>query len=228
MIFLTVSASLPSLRPQQCATQDLLCPQPSSAQAAFLFFSLYIVDLGAGAFQCVVTPLGADQFDDEDPEEKAQKTSFFNWYYQSMNMGGLLAGTFLIYIQDNVSWGLGFGASLIAVVVGTMCFLGGTPFYRHNLPGGNPITRITQVIVASVRKWYIKIPISSELYEVPEEMESIIQGSRKIRHTNEFRFLDKAAVEMDGDKSDDSSANPWRLCTITQVEEVILHFSSPE
>ncbi|XP_024375102.1 protein NRT1/ PTR FAMILY 8.1 isoform X3 [Physcomitrium patens] len=220
MIFLTVSASLPSLRPQQCATQDLLCPQPSSAQAAFLFFSLYIVDLGAGAFQCVVTPLGADQFDDEDPEEKAQKTSFFNWYYQSMNMGGLLAGTFLIYIQDNVSWGLGFGASLIAVVIGTMCFLGGTPFYRHNLPGGNPITRITQVIVASVRKWYIKIPISSELYEVPEEMESIIQGSRKIRHTNEFRFLDKAAVEMDGDKSDDSSANPWRLCTITQVEEV--------
>lgn len=35
------------------------------------------------------------------------------------------------------------------------------------------------------------------------------------------RFLDKAAVEMDGDKSNESSANPWRLCTVTQVEEVI-------
>ncbi|KAG0569735.1 hypothetical protein KC19_6G112500 [Ceratodon purpureus] len=220
MVFLTVSASLTSLRPEQCSTQDWLCPHSSSWQTAFLFFSLYLVDLGAGALCAPVISLGADQFDEDDPQEKVQKTSFFNWYYQSMNIGALLAGTFFVYIQDNVSWGLGYGAALIAVVVGTICFLAGTPFYRHHPPGGNPLARIGQVIIASARKWRLKTPVIGDLYEVPEEMESIIQGSRKIRHTNEFRFLDKASVEMEGDMSNESLANPWRLCTITQVEEV--------
>lgn len=27
-------------------------------------------------------------------------------------------------------------------------------------------------------------------------------------------------MKMDVDKSDEISANPWRLCTVTQVEEV--------
>ena len=188
MGFLTISASLTSLRPEQCSTQDGSCPHPSVWQTAFLFFSLYVVDLGAGAFQAVVTSLGADQFDEDDPKEKVLKASFFNWYYQSINIGGLLAGTFFVYIQDNVNWGLGFGASLISVVLGTICFLAGTPFYRHHPPGGNPLARIGQVVVASARKWRLKTPEVGDLYEVPEEMESIIQGSRKIRHTNEFRY----------------------------------------
>lgn len=188
MIFLTVSTSLSSLRPKQCATQDSLCPHASLSQGAFLFFALYVVDLGAGAFQAVATSLGADQFDEEDEEEKVQKTSFFNWYYQSINFGGLLASTFFVYIQDNVSWGLGFGAALISVVVGTVCFLAGTPFYRHHRPGGNPLSRIGQVAVATARKWHLKTTGNSvDLFEVPEDAESIIQGSRKIRHTKQFR-----------------------------------------
>jgi peptide/histidine transporter 3/4 len=133
--------------------------------------------------------LGADQFDEEDIIEKDQKTSFFNWYYQSMNIGGILAATFFVYIQDNVSWGLGFGASLIAVVMGTVFFLAGTRYYRHHPPGGNPLARIGQVMVASARKWNLQIPSDSDLlYEVSLDMESTIRGSRKIQHTDEFRF----------------------------------------
>ena len=189
MIFLTISASVTALRPQQCASQDLTCPHPSLGQSAFLFFSLYVVDLGAGAFQSVVTSFGADQFDEEDPKEKSHKTSFFNWFYQAINIGGLLAGTFLVYIQDKVNWGLGFGVALIAIVIGTFCFVAGTPYYRHHPPGGNPLARIGQVVVAAARKWYIQMPLSGDsLYEVPQEMESNIKGSRKIRHTNEFRY----------------------------------------
>ncbi|XP_024401540.1 protein NRT1/ PTR FAMILY 8.1 isoform X1 [Physcomitrium patens] len=220
MIFLTFSASLRSLRPQQCSTEDVLCTHSSLGQAAFLFFALYVIDVGAGGVQATVTSFGADQFDEEDSKEKTQKTSFFNWFYQSTILGGLLAATFFVYIQDNVSWGLGFGASLIAVIIGTISFIAGTPFYRHHPPGGNPLTRIGQVIVASARKWHHKIPVGSELYEVREVTNSVIQGGRKIRHTKEFRFLDKAAVEMQGDRINESHVDPWRLCTITQVEEV--------
>lgn len=189
MIFLTISTSLTSLRPAQCASQDSTCPKPSTAQASFLYLSLYIVDLGAGALYSVAMSLGADQFDEEDIIEKEQKTSFFNWYYQSMNIGGILAATFFVYIQDNVSWGLGFGASLIAVIMGTVFFLAGTRYYRHHPPGGNPLARIGQVIVASARKWHLQIPSDSDLlYEVSLDMESTIRGSRKIQHTDEFRF----------------------------------------
>ncbi|KAH8964754.1 hypothetical protein BDL97_04G082800 [Sphagnum fallax] len=225
MIFLTISTSLTSLRPAQCASQDSTCPKPSTAQASFLYLSLYIVDLGAGALYSVAMSLGADQFDEEDIIEKEQKTSFFNWYYQSMNIGGILAATFFVYIQDNVSWGLGFGASLIAVVMGTVFFLAGTRYYRHHPPGGNPLARIGQVIVASARKWHLQIPSDSDLlYEVSLDMESTIRGSRKIQHTDEFRFLDKAAMEREGDKSSGASKNPWHLCSVTQVEEVKVLF----
>lgn len=38
---------------------------------------------------------------------------------------------------------------------------------------------------------------------------------------NSIRFLDKAAVQDDGDKVTGAlSSNPWTLCTVTQVEEV--------
>ncbi|VAI33273.1 hypothetical protein VPH35_090617 [Triticum aestivum] len=47
---------------------------------------------------------------------------------------------------------------------------------------------------------------------------SVIQGSRRLAHTNQFRFLDKAAVETADDKA--RPASPWRLCTVTQVEEL--------
>ena len=221
MIFLTISASLTALRPQQCPSEDLTCPHPSLGQSAFLFFSLYVVDLGAGAFQSVVTSFGADQFDEEDPKEKPHKTSFFNWFYQAINIGGLLAGTFLVYIQDKVNWGLGFGVALIAIVIGTFCFLAGTPYYRHHPPGGNPLARIGQVMVASARKWHIQMPLSSDsLYEVPQEMESNIKGSRKIRHTDEFRYkpmLDQYIEECMVSKEPSCG---YRNCNTSQIYHI--------
>jgi len=56
------------------------------------------------------------------------------------------------------------------------------------------------------------------LYETADA-ESAIIGSRKLERTKDFKFFDKAAVEV---PTDDIKvpANPWRLCTVTQVEEL--------
>ncbi|GLU06311.1 hypothetical protein SLE2022_233540 [Rubroshorea leprosula] len=54
------------------------------------------------------------------------------------------------------------------------------------------------------------------LYEVPGK-HSAVKGSRKIAHTDHFRWLDKAALQL---KEDGNNPSPWRLCTVTQVEEV--------
>jgi len=82
------------------------------------------------------------------------------------------------------------------------------------------LTQIAQVLVASFRKWNIPVPRDkSGLYEV-QDKESVIEGSRKLEHTDGFHFLDKAAVETVNDKNTDGYNNRWRLCTVTQVEEL--------
>ncbi|VAI69999.1 unnamed protein product [Triticum turgidum subsp. durum] len=82
------------------------------------------------------------------------------------------------------------------------------------------LTRIAQVVVAAARKCDVETPTDAALLHERDGDDgmSAILGSRRLAHTNQFRFLDKAAVETAGDKA--RPASPWRLCTVTQVEEL--------
>ncbi|KAJ4973141.1 hypothetical protein NE237_006315 [Protea cynaroides] len=78
------------------------------------------------------------------------------------------------------------------------------------------------VLVASLRKWNLEVPCdSSLLYELPDKA-SAIEGSRKLEHSDELKFLDKAAVLSDRNVKSEDFSNPWSLCTVTQVEELKL------
>ncbi|KAL8102233.1 hypothetical protein AgCh_026934 [Apium graveolens] len=135
-------------------------------------------------------------------------------------VGLYLMALVLIWIQTNVSWSWGFGIPAAAMAVAVVSFFSGTRLYRNVRPGGSPFTRIFQVIVASVRKSRVEVPKNkSLLYETTAEEESVIKGSRKLDHTNKLSFFDKAAVVTQSDKIDDS-VSPWRLCTVTQIEEL--------
>ena len=59
-----------------------------------------------GEFNPCIQAFGADQFDGE--ESKAQ-SSFFNWWNFGVCGAVSVILLILIYIQDNLSWGLGFG-----------------------------------------------------------------------------------------------------------------------
>jgi len=37
-----------------------------------------------------VSTFGADQFDEDDPRDRKEKSSFFNWLYWSINIGALV------------------------------------------------------------------------------------------------------------------------------------------
>jgi dipeptide/tripeptide permease len=86
MIMLTLTAWLPGLTPPSDR-------YPTAFQNAALYTSLYIVALGTGGIKPNVSAFGADQFDDSDPRDRREKTSFFNWFYFSINIGSLLAVT---------------------------------------------------------------------------------------------------------------------------------------
>ncbi|XP_030468145.1 protein NRT1/ PTR FAMILY 8.3-like [Syzygium oleosum] len=215
MCTLTLSATIPALKPTECVGS--LCPSATPAQYAMFFFGLYLIALGTGGIKPCVSSFGADQFDDTDPKERMKKGSFFNWFYFSINIGALISSSFLVWIQENAGWGWGFGIPALFMGIAIASFFSGTPLYRFQRPGGSPITRMCQVLVASFRKWNIKVPEDDSL--LYETQNSVIAGSRKLEHTDELKCLDKAAVLSDAEaKSGDY--NSWSLCTVTQVEEL--------
>ncbi|GFP87953.1 protein nrt1/ ptr family 8.1 [Phtheirospermum japonicum] len=214
MALLTLSSSVPSLKP----VCDKTSCHPTAAQTWLCLASLYIIALGTGGIKPCVSSFGADQFDESDETEKEKKSSFFNWFYLSINIGALIASSVLVWIQMNVGWSWGFGIPAVAMAIAVVFFLFGSRLYRLQKPGGSPITRIIQVLVASVRKFSVKVPEDKSLLYGTADEGSCILGSRKLEHTDKFSFLDKAAVETRTDNLK-GSPSPWRLCTVTQVEE---------
>ncbi|KAL5721692.1 hypothetical protein ACHQM5_005305 [Ranunculus cassubicifolius] len=215
---LTLSASVPWFRPPECV--DSVCPSATPAQVTLFFFGLYLIALGTGGIKPCVSSFGADQFDDTDSKERVKKGSFFNWFYFSINIGALISSSFLVWVQDNLGWGLGFGIPTIFMALAIGFFFSGTPLYRFQKPGGSPLTRMCQVLFASFRKWNVAAPLdSSLLYELPDGT-SAIQGSRKLEHSDELKCLDKAAVVSDLEVRTNDYSNRWSLCTVTQVEEL--------
>ncbi|KAA0049224.1 hypothetical protein IC582_012554 [Cucumis melo] len=210
MGILTLAVSLPSLKPPPCLDVNKEnCEKASTLQLVVFFGALYLLALGTGGTKPNISTMGADQFDEFDPKEKAQKLSFFNWWMFSIFFGTLFATTILVYIQDNVGWSLGYGLPTIGLAISIVIFLAGTPFYRHKIPNGSPFTTMVSVIVGAIRNWRIPVPNDpKELHELEFEDYSK-QGTFRIDSTSSFRFLNKAAIRR----------GSWKLCTVTQVEE---------
>ncbi|KAJ3674091.1 hypothetical protein LUZ60_006083 [Juncus effusus] len=197
---------------------------PPLTKTLIFFSSLYMIALGAGGIKPCVSSFGADQFDPTDSSERAKKGSFFNWFYFCVNLGSLMAGTVLVWVDESFGWGLGFMVPTFFMGLAIGSFFGGMRVYRFRKPGGSPIVRVFQVMMSAMRKWRVNLGDDDcddlVLYEVMGK-DSEIEGSRKLDHTNQFRFLDKAAIITYDMKSNDLS-NRWRICTVTQVEELKL------
>ncbi|WZY78588.1 hypothetical protein YC2023_024972 [Brassica napus] len=174
----------------------------STSQQAVLFSGLYLIALGTGGIKPCVSSFGADQFDQTDPNERDRKASFFNWFYFSINVGAFVSSTLLVWVQENCGWELGFMIPTVFMGLATASFFFGTPLYRFQKPRGSPITRACQVLVAAYRNMNLRLPEENHtpLSEV----------------TDGYKFLDKAAMISE----EDTIHDPWKLCTVTQVEEV--------
>ncbi|KAE8685342.1 Protein NRT1/ PTR FAMILY 5.2 [Hibiscus syriacus] len=192
MALLTLAVSVPALRPPSCGHghKGVNCNRRASAfQEGIFYCALYIIAIGTGGTKPNISTMGADQFDNFETKERVQKLSFFNWWMFSIFFGTLFSNTFLIYIQDNVGWSLGYGLPTVGLLVSVLVFLVGTPFYRHKLPSGSPFSRIFQVLVAAIRKRNVPVPTNpKELHELSLEEYS---KSKKFRidHTPSLRLI---------------------------------------
>ena len=186
MVLLTLSATIDGLRPPPCTVRP--CKKATQGQTAFLYGSLALIALGTGGIKPCVSSFGADQFDESDENELQKKYSFFNWFFFAINMGGLLAITVLVYIQDMIGWGWGIGIPTAAMVCSIIVLAFGIPSYRYQKPMGSPFTRFFQVMVASLRNHLrgVQNGPHDELFEVKTK-ESEIVGARKLFHTIQYR-----------------------------------------
>lgn len=213
---LAISTKLPRLRPPPCQP-TLPCNQADGFQMGILYLALYLVALGTGGLKSSVSGFGTDQFDDKDKKEKAQMAYFFNRFFFFISVGTLTAVTVLVYVQDQVSRSIAYGTCSVAMLTALLVFLAGTRRYRYKKSTGSPIVQIMQVVAASIKKRSFEVP-----YDVGYLYENGPEGSR-IHHTDQFRCLDKAAVVAEGDfvqGGHNSAPNPWKLCSVTRVEEV--------
>ncbi|KAK6126108.1 hypothetical protein DH2020_040222 [Rehmannia glutinosa] len=216
LLLLTMSRIIPGLKP--CSTGP--CPEPRKLHEIFFFLAMYSISIGTGGHKPALESFGADQFDDDHPEERKKKMSFFNWWSFGLCCGLLLGVTVIVYIQDHVGWAASdiVLTSVMAFTVVIFCI--GRPFYRFRKPNGSPLTPMVQVIVAAFVKRNIGYPSGPEgLYEVDKLDRR--QGTRLLFHTDKLKFLDKAAI-IEDTQNPQTKPNPWRLQTVTKIEELKL------
>lgn len=204
------------INPSGCGNGHIPC-KPSSIGVSIFYFSIYLVAFGYGGHQPTLATFGADQYDEKNPKERSLKVAFFCYFYFSLNVGSLFSNTVLVYYEDTGKWTMGFFISLISAIIALLTFLSGSPKYRYLKPSGNPVVRVAQVFTAAARKWDVAPAKADKLFEV-EGSRSAIKGCRKILHSDDLRLMDKAAT-ITKDDDEKIGNNPWRLCTVTQVEE---------
>ncbi|KAI3920766.1 hypothetical protein MKW98_005592 [Papaver atlanticum] len=98
----------------------------------------------------------------------------------------------------------------------------GSGFYRSHVPKGSPLVRIMQVFVAAYRKRHLCVSKNGvPLYEEENRDDAgLASKGRILAPTNQLKCLDKATIKDEMDTSD--TKNEWRICSVTQVEEVKL------
>ncbi|KAL5577059.1 hypothetical protein UlMin_018758 [Ulmus minor] len=221
LALLTIQAHFPSLKPAVCNIFDptATCEKISSGDNALLFAGLYLMAAGSAGIKAALPSHGADQFDEKDPKEAKQMSTFFNFLLLAVCVGGAASLTILVWIQDNKGWDLGFGISTLAILLAIFIFAVGLPMYRlQAIQGTNAIIEIIQVYVAAIRKRKLSLPEDpSDLYEINKDKEAALEVEF-LPHTDTFSFLDKAAIQPNQEQTPSSSPNPWKLCRVTQVE----------
>ncbi|KAG1339279.1 protein NRT1/ PTR FAMILY 5.6 [Cocos nucifera] len=219
LILLTMCQLVPSLKPCDSGT----CHRSLRVHEIIFSVAIYLISIGTGGHKPSLESFGADQFDDDHEEERKKKMSYFNWWNFGLCCGALLGVTVIVYIEDKVSWGVADILLTSVMGISLVIFLLGKTFYRYRVPTGSPLTPMLQVLVAAMAKRHLPHPSDAgQLHEAPKSQKS---DERLLCHTDQIRFLDKAAII---EHREDEAAfaaeklNTWRLATVTQVEETKL------
>ncbi|KAF8051551.1 hypothetical protein N665_1708s0003 [Sinapis alba] len=163
---------------------------PNQLQVILFFCSLYFIAIGHGGYKPCIKVFGADQLDGTDLKEIKAKSSYFNWLMFGSCISMLTTRLISIFIQENLSWSLGFGIPSVSMLLSLLLFLLGTKNYRFSTARGenkNPFARISHVFMEAVRNR------RQPDLDNPNQPLLIVPN----QDSKQLRFLDRAAISCD-------------------------------
>ncbi|XP_045803543.1 protein NRT1/ PTR FAMILY 2.13-like [Trifolium pratense] len=225
LVILMLTAWVPQLHPTPCSIQQQqsgICNDHTDFQLWVLIFGLFWLSIGTGGIRPCSIPFAVDQFDLTTSEGRHGSSRFYNLYYTTQTLVMLINQTLLVYIEDSVSWTLGYGLFTMFMVVSIIIFFAGIRVYSYVQPEGSIFYNIAQVLVAARHKKHLHLPAfeDSEGAFYDPTFQNDLDG--KLPLTKEFSCLNKAAIVVEENEltNDGSSKDPWRLCSIQQIEEL--------
>ncbi|ESQ27981.1 hypothetical protein EUTSA_v10018388mg [Eutrema salsugineum] len=174
---LSFSAVIPSQR-----------EDPNKFKVTLFFCSLYLIAIGNGGYKPCIKVFGAEQLDGDDLKETKAKSSYFNWLMFGSCISILSTRLISIFIQENLSWSLGFGIPSVSMLLSFLLFLLGTKTYRYSTARRekkNPFARISHVFMEAIKN---RRQPDLDMYNPNETL--LLPG----QNSKQFRFLDKAAI----------------------------------
>lgn len=217
MILLWLTTMIPQATPPPCNESNTSCSSATSFQLLLLLTSFALISTGGGGVRSSSLAFGADQLEKEDGRESVGILGrYLSWYYASFTFSVLIALTCMVYIQENMGWQFGFGASVVVMLFAALSFFLATPFYVKVKAKASLLTQLIRVIVASYKNRALKLSNSTNMYHQKN-------GSSLVFPSEKMRFLNKACIIRDPQKdltADGRAKNPWSLCTVDQVEDL--------
>lgn len=160
--------------------------------AGLIFGILTIISVGSGIFRSVIAPFGADQVRGEGPQTSL---AFFNWYYWSINLGTLVALSGVTYVQQDISFFLGFLSSNISLGVSCLVFIAGCWSYVYLPKTGSILTNIFKILFESCQRRTLHRQRENNVEHISADS-SDIPELKSTEHSPSF--LDKAKCRYGG------------------------------
>lgn len=119
------------------------------SKEAFLGISLLLISVGTGGIKANVSPLGADQIENEGTIIVQR---FFDWFYWFIQLGSFLAYTAVVLVQQEVSFFYGYVITASSIFLAIILFITGRKHYIIQPHKGSYMTDTCKIIWQGLKK----------------------------------------------------------------------------